>query len=213
MPEQTTPQEQQAATRRRWLTLAELLGVAAVAISGLTLWDSHNDRVREREDKAAAAQKASTRSATLALRGTPDREGDVIALAPLGETQAIQGQTIILPTALAIAPVETTGDPRIEADWLADGLKRARRETGAPDRSVGDERLPILIVTRYLADGTLHEDRALYDLGYALDGQFLGSSRLRIRGLSLVARISAANGSAKLDARWRQLHPKAKPKP
>lgn len=36
MSDEPTAQEK-AATRRRWLTLAEILGVAAVVISGLTL--------------------------------------------------------------------------------------------------------------------------------------------------------------------------------
>ncbi|WP_380874745.1 hypothetical protein ACFB49_01080 [Sphingomonas sp. DBB INV C78] len=137
-----------------------------------------------------------------------DAEGDRITLSALQDTQAIQGQTVILPTALGVAPVETTGDPRIEAGWFDNGLKRARKELGQADRSVGDERLPVLIVTRYLVDGTLHEDRAIYDLGFALDGQLLGGTRVRIRGLSLITRVPAASGQAKLDARWKQLHPK-----
>src|SRR3546814_3299470 len=48
------------------------------------------------------------------------------------------------------------------------------------DASKGDERLPVAITTRYLADGALQSDVALYDLGYVLEGQ-IGRASCRER--------------------------------
>ena len=40
LPIDPVEKHEAARARRRWLTLAEILGVAAVLISGLTLWNS-----------------------------------------------------------------------------------------------------------------------------------------------------------------------------
>lgn len=206
MPGESIEQEK-AAARRRWLTLAELLAVAAVLISALTLWDNHSDRARERVQEEQAASRASAEASTIILRGTPDRNGERIAMAPLRDDQAVQAQTISLPTALAMAPVDTAGDPRIEADWFASGFKKAVKPAGDDDSARGDERLPVLISTRYLIDGNMMEDQAIYDLSLRRDGQFLGGEKIRLRGLSLVSHVKKGNGQAQLDARWRKLHP------
>lgn len=201
-------EQEKAATRRRWLTLAELLAVAAVAISALTLWDNHSDRARQREAQTASASKASAEAATMVLRGTPDREGGRIALAALREDQAIQAQTFAFPTALGVDAIDTAGDPRIESGWFADGLKKALKAAERDDTVHGDERVPVLIGTRFLVDGRMIEDRTLYDIGVKLDGQFLGGERVRLRGLSLVSHVKSGDGRRQLDARWAQLHPR-----
>lgn len=200
-------EREKAATRRRWLTLAECLAVAAVLISALTLWDNHTDRARERAQEAVSTSKARAEASVLILRGTPDRNGDSIALAPLREDQAVQAQTIILPSVLKVEPIDTAGDPRIESDWFASGLKRALKAAGQDDDARGDERLPVLIATRYLVGGQMLEDRALYDIGIKLDGQFLGGDKVRLRGLSLVGPANGKDSQSRLDARWRKLHP------
>lgn len=202
-------EQEKAATRRRWLTLAELLAVAAVAISALTLWDNHSDRAREREQQAATASKASAEAAMLVLRGTADRDGDRIALAPLRDDQAIQAQTITFPAALGVDAVDTAGDPRIEGNWFAGGLKKALRAAGDDESARGDKRVPVLLSTRFLVDGRMLEDRAIYDVGVKLEGQFLGGERVRLRGLSLVSHVRSGDGRRQLDARWARLHPQA----
>ncbi len=119
--------------------------------------------------------------------------------------QVVQSQFIRFPTALGVVPAQTTGDPRLEAAWFADGLKKARRSAGQGDDSLGDERLPIAIETRYLADGVIRTDRAIYDVGYTISGQFLGGSRVTLRGLALVER-PAGDLAAVLDKRWSVRH-------
>ncbi len=153
-----------AAIRRRWITLGEVLTVAAVVISGLTLWNSWSERSDSEATKTAEARQASSRAATLVL--TAALSGDhALALKPVSGTQSVQSQRIAFPTALGAAPAQTTGEPRIEAAWFERALKKARNEAGLPDDSRGDERLPVAITTQFLVDGEAHEDVALYDIG------------------------------------------------
>lgn len=192
---------EQARMRRRWVTLGEVLAVAAVAISGLTLWNSYTDRQDARVEKAGEAARATVVNRTLLLKATADRDAGRLDLLPLRAEQSIQGQTIAFPTALGLAPVDTTGDARIERGWFDDALVRARKAIGLEAETRGDERLPVLLTTRYLADGVLVTDRAIYDIGYATDTAFLSGTDVRLRGLSLVARVKD-DGIRQIDRLW-----------
>ncbi len=183
--------------------------MAAVAISGLTLWDSHQDRVRTEQKAAASASRETVEASVLVLRATPSGDGDRLTLTPLNAEQAIQAQTILFPSALGLAPVETTGDPRIEATWFADALKQARKAAGRKDDDPGDQRLPVVIVTQYVVGGTRHTTRAIHDLGYTLEGRFLRGANVVLRGMSIVGTVSEKHAQKALDAEWRRRLPSA----
>jgi hypothetical protein len=198
-----------AKVRRRWITLGEVLGVAAVLISGLTLWNNWNDRRETKAEKAATEQRASAKVAKLVLVAA-DGGKQTLALKPAASEQSVQSQSILFPTALGVSPAATTGEPRIEGGWFEHALIKAREAAGLPDNSRGDERLPVVIVTQYLADGDPHEDVALYDVGYTISGKFLGGHSVTLRGISLVAKVKRDHAQARLDARWKTLLPAAK---
>ena len=195
-----------AAIRRRWITLGELLAVIAIIISGLTLWNSWSERSDSRAVKTADAQKASARAVTLVLIAANAGERE-LGLKPPSADQSVQSQRIIFPTALGAAPAETTGEPRIEAEWFERALKKARDTARLPDNSRGDERLPVVITTRFLVDGKPHEDVALYDIGYTISGRLLSGHSVTLRGLSLVSRVKSSGAQTALDARWGELFP------
>ncbi|MET0240631.1 MAG: hypothetical protein ABW184_12125 [Sphingobium sp.] len=195
-----------AAIRRRWITLGEVLAVIAVLISGLTLWNSWSERSDSEVAKTTEAKRASTRAATLILT-TAEADKRKLALKPAADSQSVQSQTIMFPTALGAAPAETTGEPRIEAEWFEAALKKARDKANMPDDSRGDERLPVVIATRFLVDGEAHEDVALYDIGYTISGRMFSGHSVTLRGLSLVSRLKSAGAQTKLDARWVRLFP------
>ena len=173
----------------------------AVTISALTLYINWSDKQETRAEKAAESQAASVRAARLVLHAD-SVEGDRIRLRPTDPAQVVQSQTILFPKALGLTPVDTTGEPRIEADWFADRLKQARETAKLPDDSVGDEKLPVAIVTRFVVDGEPHESAALYDIGYGITGRWLAGHRLSLRGLSLVDTVTAAGAQKALDQRW-----------
>lgn len=197
-----------AAIRRRWITLGEVLAVIAVIISALTLWNNWSQRSDSEAARHAEARQASTRAAMLVLTASTADQRE-LALRPAADGQSVQSQHIAFPTALGAAPAETTGEPRIEAAWFERALKKARNQAGLPDDSRGDERLPVVITTRFLVDGEAHEDVALYDIGYTISGRWLSGHSVTLRGLSLVARVKTDEAQARLDARWKRLVPGA----
>lgn len=195
-----------AAIRRRWITMGEVLAVIAVTISALTLWNSWSERSESKAAKSAEARQTSAKAATLVLVAGDSGKRE-LALRPASAGQSVQSQKILLPSALKVAPVETTGEPRIEAKWFENALIKTREAAHLPDDSRGDERLPVVIITRFLADGVPHEDVALYDVGYTVTGRLLSGHNVTLRGLSFVARATPENAGARLDARWKTLGP------
>ena len=211
-PPSLSEKEAAARTRRRWLTLAEVLGVAAVTISALTLWNNYQHRSAEEAradaeeaERAAARERESQAAQTLLLRATPDRAGRRLALAPADSAQAIQEQRILFPTPLGVDAVETVSVPRIEADWFRRALLR---QAGEAAERRGDARLPVAIETRFFVGGERHRDVAIYDIGYRIEeGGLLDGDEVRLRGLARVGAVPAAQAQARLDALWRERQP------
>ena len=195
-------------TRRRLINLGEVVAVLAVLISALSLWDSHNERVQGEQQQAAGETRAEQQARRLLLRAKPESDGARLSISTQQADQVIQDQTIQFPTALGISPVQTSGDPRIEARWLAAAVKDAEKRAGTGDQ-LGDRRVPVAIVTQYIAGGTPYTDRAIYDIGYGKRDRFLLGDEIRLRGLTLVSRGDAAGVTARLDARWKAVQPKA----
>lgn len=192
-----------AAIRRRWITLGEVLAVMAVLISALTLYLNWSDRKAERADKMAESRKASAGATSLVLDARTDGD-DRLLLTAGRPDQIVQSQTILFPGALGLPPVDTTGAPRIEARWFAGALKKARSAANLPDDSVGDERLPVAITTRFLIGGEARETVALYDIGYGIAGRWITGHSLSLRGLSRVGTLKPGDAQARVDDRWKQ---------
>jgi hypothetical protein len=192
-----TPAEAKA-RRRRWLTLAEIATVVTLVISAATFWDNHQQRQEERADKLAAA-KVRPAVAPLVLTAKPEDEGSKLVLTA-NRDRIIQSQTLTFPKALAVSPVDTVGNARIEADWFASGLRKA----------LGDKRvrgrLPVAIVTTYIDDGNERTETAIYDVGHDWRSRLLASDVPVLEGITLVSRGSK-DVQARLDARWAKLHP------
>lgn len=172
-------------SRLRWITLGETVAIAAVIISGLGLWNSYMDRRDAQADKVAQAARSDTHR-PFYLKATANGDGSQLTLLPVNPDDVIQSQTLIFPPAFGIAAITTTSDARIEADWFADPLKDDRRKRDLPEESQGDERVPVMVQTDYLAGGQALSTRSYYDVGYALEGRFLRGAQVKLRGLSLI---------------------------
>ena len=94
----------------RWLTLAEIVGVAALLLAALSYWDGHRERVAA--DQAHKAELAGRQS--FLLTGAVADHGAVLRLTTVHPEQVVQTQTVWFPRALRGGSVETTGNPRIE---------------------------------------------------------------------------------------------------
>jgi hypothetical protein len=190
----------------RWLTLAETVGVLALVIAGLGWWDTHRERTQQDRERAVAeqtrnaeARKEAARS-TFLLTGAVEGSGERIRLSSVHPDQVVQTQTLVFPSAIRRDPVETTGNPRIEAGWFEDGLKATERDRA---KAAGDERrVPVGIVTTYVEAGDMKTDRAIYLVVGHLQGRLLRGSKLELDGLSLVRRGVAGDLQTAVDAAW-----------
>jgi hypothetical protein len=196
-----TPEERQEAAkiRRRWITLGEAVAVAAVLISAATLWNSYAERKSAEADRVAAAQKEGKAEAALVLRARSADDGKRLTLEAVDPDQVIQSQRLVFPSAIGVTPIETAGDPRIEAGWLSDALRKA----DAQRTTAGDLRVPVAIVSRFTSKGEMHSAAAMYQLAYVREGHLLGSS-IRLRGLSLVGRVSEAQAQKAVDRAFKR---------
>jgi hypothetical protein len=194
----------------RWLTLAEFVGIVAVAIAALGYWDTHRERaLTERERIAAerehqAEARAGALKQTFLMTGTPEGSGDRVRLAAVHAEQVIQTQALVFPAEVRGETVQTTGNPRVEAGWLEGGLEKALHAHGV---KATHGRAPLGIVTVYIEDGQPKTDRAIYLLGYSLHPRVLRSAKVELEGLSLVRRGVGEDVQAAVDAAWARQMP------
>jgi len=175
----------------RWLTLAELLAAAALVIAGLGYWDARREHVEQEKQHQAEVAADSL----FLMTGSVNDAGDKVRLATVHSQQVIQTQTVWFPAAVRADSVETTGNPRLEADWIADGLRKAAG-------SIKQGRLPVGVETVYIQDGQPTTDRAIYQLAYSLHPRFLLGDRLQLEGLSLARRGVSGDLQAAANAAW-----------
>lgn len=186
----------------RWLTLAELVGILALVVAALGWWDNHRERLQQDQERAAEARtraaeaKRESLKSSFLLTGSVEGDGRRVRLASAHADQVIQTQTVIFPSAVRGDPVETTGNPRIEADWFEGGLKKAGVKAGQP------RRVPVGVVTTYVEDGDMKTDRAIYAVASTLQGRLLRGARLQLDGISLVRRGVGGDLQAAVDAAW-----------
>jgi len=190
-----TPAERReaAATRRRWITLAEFVAVAGLVITGLGLWTSWSDRRADQADRQAASVAAERKDARIDITGTVRADGRSLLLADARHD--IQDIRFAFPASLGVAAQHPAGDPAVEADWIAPPLLRLT--DGGADEQVG--RLPMLATIRYWDGDTARTATAIYDLIWRTDGRFLKGRAFRLEGFKLRRRGGTASD---LDRLW-----------
>jgi hypothetical protein len=208
-----TPTERKR--RLRFLTLAELVGIAALVIAGLGYWDTHRERTLTEKERTAEAQekqaqaRAGAAKLTFLMTGSPEGGGDRLRLSSVHPEQVIQTQSVTFPGEVRGDTAETTGAPRLEAGWIEGGLTKAAHDRGSK-KTHG--RLPVGIVTVFIEEGQTKTDRAIYLLGYSAHPRVLRSDKIELEGLSLLRRGAGEDIQHAVDAIWlSQNPPPAKP--
>jgi len=188
-----------AATRRRWITLAELVGVAGLLIAALSLWMSWSDRRADEQEKRAEKASESKARTLVLLTATPEHGGARLALKD--EAHQIQSVDIRFPAALGVSNQSSVLEPHIEADWFSKAILEAT--DGGPDAREG--RLPVLITSSYWDADTQRTDSAIYDVIWETHGRIARGRVLELKGVVLRERTSQP---ARLDALWAREKPK-----
>lgn len=183
---------EQAATRRRWITLAELVAVVGMLIGAATLYLNWSGRRADEAARASQAASAEHARGVVTLVGKVADGGNTITLSD-GDRN-FSAATVTFPKALGLSPQDGLPGPRIVADWFADALLKANG-----DNDARHGRLPVLIATSWWDGDRSHSETALYDVLWRTESRFLRGRKLVLTGLTLTSR----NGSpAALEAAW-----------
>ncbi len=195
-----TETKDQAQTRRRWVTLAEVVAVAGVVIAALTLYSNWQERRDAAADKAMEQASASRDKARFVLRGAVAEDKRSIMLVrdeahPLGDIR------VTFPAALGVSPQDSVTQT-IEAGWFDAALRKAT--DGGPDERTG--RLPVLVRYTYFTDDRPTTRQAIYDVVWKTEGQMLRGRKVEL----LDFRLRESGGDQRrVDALWTRALPKA----
>jgi hypothetical protein len=191
--------QDQAQTRRRWVTLAEVVAVAGVVIAALTLYSNWQERRDAAADKAVEQASATRDKTRFVLRGTVANDKRSIVLVreeahPLGDIR------VTFPTSLGVSPQDSVTQT-IEANWFDTALRKAT--DGGPDERTG--RLPVLIRYTYFTDDQPTTRQAIYDLVWKTEGQMLRGRKVELLDL----RLRETGGTQqRIDSLWAKALPK-----
>lgn len=194
---ETSGQAQDRATRRRWITLAELVAVAGVLIAALTLYLGWADRRADEAARRAETTSAARERSRVDLKAAVESGGATLTVTD--QRHDLSELVVAFPQALGAAtqrPAETA----IEAAWVASPLL-ALTDGGADERT---GRLPVLLTVRYWDGDAARTATGIYDLVWKTEGRMLRGRTLTLEGLRLRER---GGDQARLDAIWSREKP------
>ncbi len=180
----------QAATRRRWVTLAEVVAVCGLLIGAMTLWLNWSNRRDAAVEKAETAAAASEAEARFELKVAIE-DGRIVLSDPAHEIIDTQ---LTFPSQLDVR-VQSPATPRIERDWFDSAVLKATKE--GPDSREG--RLPVLVTASYRVGDASKQAKAVVDVVWKTHGRLVGGRVLEIEA----ARVRQIGGdTARVDALW-----------
>lgn len=164
---------EEKARRRRRIALGEAIGIAALLISALGLWNSW----RQGDDKPAVVIDRAPKPIPIVLRGAIADDGKVINLAPIESSHALD-QVVITPRPPAKGTATFGGDPMLSAamieTWLPADGKREGSGTVVVDTMV-----------RYVEAGETRTANQRYRIDYMWkDGGVFSGKSVRLTAFS-----------------------------
>ena len=160
-------------TRRRWITLGEIIGIAALIVSGIGVWIAWKSSNEDRPPRVVEQRSA----VPLALRGTADGDGGTLTIMPADPSHALEGLMVSIKGA---AKIDVGSDGRLSASDVQAALKGREKEAKDVTHSV-----PVRIDARYVEMGKDRRGGGNYVLRYKWEGGGLfGGRSLRLVGLS-----------------------------
>ena len=164
--------ESESERRRRWITLGELIALAALLVSGLGVWISWKSSSSDKTTRVVEQHQP----VPLVLRGIPDSDGSTMIIAPVNRDHALESMTVAIKGA---SPIELGSDGRLSASDVQTALKDQPKEE--KDRTYS---LPVRIDAHYVELGTDRRGGGAYVLRYKWEGGGLfGGRSLKLMGL------------------------------
>ncbi len=160
---------EEKARRRRRIALGEAIGIAALLISGLGLWNSW----RNGDDKPAVVIDRVPKPIPLVLRGAPADDGKAINLAPIEPSHALDRVAMTArPPAKGTATFGS--DPMLSAAIVETWLPADARREGSGSVAVDT-------VARYVEKGETRTATQRYRIDYVWkDGGLFGGKSVRL---------------------------------
>lgn len=179
-------------SRRRLITLPEMVAVLGLVIGALTLGLNWSDKRQAAQERAAASAAAGAAKVRLNLDADLARGGSEIRLSDA--QHELIDTAIDFPAALGIER-QTPATARIDKDWFAAAVLKAT-DGGADDR---EGRLPVLVTTRYMVGDSPREGRGIVEIVWRTHGRLVGGRSLTIEAV----RVREQKGDRKrIDALW-----------
>ena len=161
--------ESEPKIRQRWVSLGEIIALAALIISGLGLWLTWKNSSEDWPTRVVEQRQ----SIPLTLRGKVGRDGRKMEIAPVEPSHALQSLTVAIPGAY---PIELGSDGMLDADTVAAKIK---------SKDKGPHSVRVRIDARYVEMGKDRRGGGNYVLRYKWEGGGLFAGRsLRLIGLS-----------------------------
>ena len=167
-----SPSNESKARRRRWISFGETVGVIAVVISALGLWNSW----RSDEADKPTPQVEAKAAIPVAFRGRVESDGKAMTIAPVEPGHALES----LSLSIAGKPAISIGsDGRLAASQVESLI-------GDPGDDPKPGALSVRLEARYIEAGTVRRGAGRYRISYRWDdGGLFGGDKLRLTGLSL----------------------------
>jgi hypothetical protein len=164
--------ESDSRTRRRWISLGEIIAFAALAVSALGVWIAWKSSTENKTTHVVEQRQAIP----LTLRGSVEQDGRELVITPVESSHALESLTLIIKGA---SPIELASDGKLKASELESTLKdRDHDRKGSLD-------LPVRIDARYVEAGADRRRAGNYLLRYRWEGGGLfGGRSLRLTGLT-----------------------------
>jgi hypothetical protein len=157
--------------RRRWISLGEMIGLAALALSALGLWISWKNAQDDKPTRIVEQKPAIP----LVLRGAAGDDGRNLVILPVDPGHALESLTLVFPRQ---SPIEVGSDGRLSAGDVEGALGDTK------DRK-GSQRVPVTITARFVEMGKERRSTARYTLRYRWEGGGLFSGHsVRFEGLA-----------------------------
>ena len=159
--------------RRRWITIGELIALAALIVSGLGVWISWKSSDNDGPTRVIEQRQPIP----LTLRAKREDDGEKLEISPVESAHALESLTVTLPGA---SPIEVGSDGELDASDVQAALKG--RDDEPKDKTLS---VRARIDAHYVEAGKERRSTGTYTLRYMWKGGGLfGGRSLHLIGLS-----------------------------
>ena len=156
-------------SRRRWVTLGEIVALLALVVSAAGLWLTWKNSGEDKPTRVVEQKQAIP----LTLRGKAGNDGRSLTIEPVEASHALESLTL---TVKGASPIEVGSDGEFDASALEAALKNREEDKGPHS-------VPVRIAARYVEMGKDRRGGGTYVLRYRWEGGgIFGGRSLKLTG-------------------------------